>query len=99
MYELLTLFYRCGRICHVECVLVFILLIRKPIKLKSKNKIKCFLKNMFFSKSRLSRRSTLFYYAAVALNLKENFIKDISVQRHVKMRSAERERDREVFGK
>ena len=53
------------------------------------------LKNMFFSKSRLSRRSTLLYYAAVALNLKENFFKDISVQRHVKKRERERERERE----
>ena len=61
---------------------------------------------MFFSESRLSRRSTLLYYAAVALNLKENFFKDISVQRHVKKRERERERERmrvlnigEVFGK
>ena len=59
---------------------------------------------MFFSESRLSRRSTLLYYAAVALNLKENFFKDISVQRHVKKRERERERMRvlnigEVFGK
>ena len=48
---------------------------------------------MFFSESRLSRRSTLLYYAAVALNLKENFFKDISLQRHVKKRERERERE------
>ena len=60
---------------------------------------------MFFSESRLSRRSTLLYYAAVALNLKENFFKDISVQRHVKKREREREKEErvlnigEVFGK
>ena len=92
MNKLLTLFYRCCRICHVECVSAFILLDNgKQIKIKSEYEIKSFLKNMFFSKSRLSKRSTLLHYSAVALNLKENFIKDISVQRHVKMRRRERE--------
>ena len=94
MNKLLTLFYRCCRICHVECFSAFILLDNgKQIKIKSEYEIKSFLKNMFFSKSRLSKRTTLLHNSAVALNLKENFIKDISVQRHVKMRRRERERE------